>query len=218
VDFESNASVAQRRAVDNTLFIQFARSPQVGQVKTRLVPALGEEGACALHCELVRWTSRTLVDAGLAEVELHVAGELSHPLFQDCLDAGVARVLPQRGRDLGERMHNALADGLRRSRSVVLVGSDCPGIGRDYLAQAGAALERAPVVIGPALDGGYVLIGARDIRASVFQGVDWGTGEVYRQTVENLRRLGWRWEALAALADIDRPQDLALWQGYPSDT
>lgn len=215
MDCGQDESVEQYgQALDDFLFIQFARSPQVGQVKTRMAPALGEQGACDLHCELVRWTARALVNAGLGTVELHVAGELSHPLFSDCLDAGVARVLPQRGGDLGERMYSALAAGLQRYRAVVLVGSDCPGIGRDYLAQAAAALARAPVVIGPALDGGYVLIGARDIRASLFQAVDWGTGEVYRQTLDNLRRLGWRWEALEALADIDRPQDLALWRTY----
>lgn len=201
---------------DDTLFIQFARSPQAGSVKTRMVPALGEEGACALHCELVRWTSRVLAGAGLGDVELHVSGALSHPLFQACIDDGIARVAPQRGRDLGERMYNAIADGLRRYRNVVLVGSDCPGMSRDYLTRAGAALERAPVVIGPALDGGYVLIGAREIRAPVFQAVDWGTAEVYRQTAANLRQLGWRWEALEPLADIDRPQDLALWRALRS--
>lgn len=199
------------------LFIQFARSPVVGGVKTRLVPALGEQGACDLHCELVRWTCRALVGSGIGEVELHVAGQLDHPLFRTCLAMGAARVLPQSGDDLGGRMYSALAGGLERFRRVVLVGSDCPGIDGDYLSRALVALDRAPVVIGPALDGGYVLIGARQASARVFCDVPWGTGSVYGQTQSRLRELGWRWEALEALADIDRPEDLPVWRALQGD-
>lgn len=194
------------------LLIQFARSPVVGGVKTRLVPALGEVGACELHCELVRWTCRTLVDAGLGEVELHVSGDAEQALFSDCLGAGAARLLSQRGADLGERMHNAIVGALARADCVLLVGSDCPGIDRDYLASALAALERAPVVLGPALDGGYVLIGARAADPGLFRDVEWGSEQVLAQTVERLRQLGWRWQELQGLADIDRPEDLPVWR------
>ena len=165
-----------------------------------------------MHCELVDWTCRTLVGAALGDVELHVSGDMEHALFRDCLDAGAARLLPQRGDDLGARMHNALASALARAERVVLVGSDCPAIDREYLVEALDALERVPVVLGPALDGGYVLIGTREIDPGIFRGVAWGTGKVLAQTVERLRQLGWRWKELRALADIDRPEDLTAWQ------
>jgi rSAM/selenodomain-associated transferase 1 len=193
------------------LLLQFAREPRPGSVKTRMQPALSAEAACELHRELVRWTCRQLVESGLGPVELCVAGDTADPLFADCRALGAAAVTQQRGGDLGERMFEAISRGLVAHRRVILVGSDCPAISPAYLAQADAVLERVPVVLGPAEDGGYVLIGARTIYAGVFAGVSWGTGTVYAQTLDNLRAAGLAWESLPPLPDIDRPEDLAGW-------
>jgi rSAM/selenodomain-associated transferase 1 len=193
------------------LIIQFAREPVVGAVKTRMIPHLSPEEACALHSELVLRTAATLVGAALGPVELWVAGDDQHTLFERCRCLGVACLQGQQGRDLGERMYRALADGLDRFERVLLVGSDCPGMDRDYLARAVAALDRADVVLGPAMDGGYVLIGARRVEAEVFEGVAWGTSAVFAETTQRLRGLGLRWAELPPLRDIDRPEDLALW-------
>lgn len=194
------------------LFIQFAREPVAGVVKTRMIPHLTPEGACALHRELVEWTARTLVTAGLGPVELAVAGDLGHPLFERCLELGVSGLTRQRGADLGERMYNALWDGLERFERVVLVGSDCPGIDRDYLRQAREALDRVDAVLGPAADGGYVLIGAGRVSLEMFEGIAWGSASVLADTTWRLRRLGLSWSELPELSDIDRPGDLALWE------
>ncbi|MCB1709492.1 MAG: TIGR04282 family arsenosugar biosynthesis glycosyltransferase, partial [Halioglobus sp.] len=148
---------------DGCLLIQFAREPVAGAVKTRMIPQLTPQQACDLHSELVLWTAGRLAAARLGRVELAVAGDRGHALFQRCLGLGVAGLSAQRGADLGERMHNALLDGLTRFERVLLVGSDCPGIDRAYLVQALAALEQAEVVLGRAEDGGYVLIGARRV-------------------------------------------------------
>lgn len=199
-------------AVDSVLLIQFAREPQEGRVKTRMIPHLSARQACALHCELVLWTSRQLVAADMGDVELAVAGDAAHPLFDQCRTLGISRYVTQRGVDLGERMHAAMRDGLQHYSRVILVGSDCPGIDRAYLAQALLALDTAPVVLGPATDGGYVLIGARQIHEGLFQGIPWGTCDVYRATTQRLRQLQLEWLELPALADIDRPEDLALWE------
>ncbi len=194
------------------LLIQFTRSPQAGQVKTRLIPQLGAAGACDLHCELTLWTCRQLLASGLGPVELYVTGDLTHPLFARCQVEGVARVRAQRGDDLGQRMFDALRTGLASHTSVILVGSDCPDIDPAYLRQAVAALDKAAVVLGPATDGGYVLIGARHIHERVFRGIPWGGNQVFRQTVAALAEAGLEWVSLPPLTDIDRPADLPLWE------
>lgn len=109
-------------------------------------------------------------------------------------------------------MYRAILGGLARHDRVILVGSDCPWIDRAYLQSALAALETAPLVLGPALDGGYVLIGARQIRPELFSRISWGTEVVLAQTRMRLEELGWRWRELPALRDVDRPEDLHAWR------
>jgi rSAM/selenodomain-associated transferase 1 len=201
----------------DNLFIQFAREPVPGAVKTRLLPAVTPEQACAIHADLVQHTARVLLTAGLGAVRLDVAGDPAHPLFQRCLSMGVAGVRRQSGADLGARMQDALRDGLATAERVVLVGSDCPQLDRDYLGAALAALDADDVVLGPARDGGYVLIGVRRVDACWFDGVAWGTAAVYPQTVARLDASGAAWQALAPLADVDRPEDLPLWWAVQQD-
>lgn len=202
------------------LLIQFAREPVAGEVKTRMMPELSALQACDLHCELVRWTCGQLVDSGIGPVELAVAGDPGHPLFSAL--PGLAGIARQRGGDLGERMYRALADGLRRYRKVLLVGSDCPFIDGDYLAAAEAALDARSLVLGPAEDGGYVLVGAActgtgrtgtgTVCREMFENISWGSDSVCAQTRERLRQLDHQWAELPVLADIDRPADLPRWR------
>lgn len=198
--------------VGDTLLIQFARAPVAGAVKTRMIPHLSAEQACTLHSELVLWTCRKLVESGYGAVELAVTGDPAHPLFERCRAYGVAAVTRQRGEGLGERMFNALMAGLASHARVVLVGSDCPSIDRSYLAAALRGLERQALVLGPADDGGYVLVGARSVCPEMFEGIAWGTDRVYAETARRLRQLGREWAVLPPLADIDRPQDLTIWR------
>jgi rSAM/selenodomain-associated transferase 1 len=193
------------------LLIQFAREPVVGAVKTRMTPFLTPEQALDLHCELVLWTAGTLVGAGLGPVEVAVAGGAMHALFDDCLGLGVGNLGIQRGEDLGERMYNALVAGLERFERVVLVGSDCPGIDTAYLELALGGLDQADLVLGPATDGGYVLIGAKKVSRELFEGIPWGSSSVLAETVRRLGRMNWAWSTLPPLADIDRPEDLVVW-------
>lgn len=193
------------------LLLQFAREPLVGAVKTRMMPHLSADEACDLHRQLVLWTTDSLVDAGLGEVELVVAGAVDHPLFMRCRNRGLAAIHPQRGVDLGERMYHALADGLLRYKQVILVGSDCPGIDRAYLVKALRALDSTEVVLGPALDGGYVLVAVGRLYKEMFEGIPWGDNTVMASTRERLQGLGANWAELPPLADIDRPEDLPVW-------
>jgi rSAM/selenodomain-associated transferase 1 len=190
--------------------IVFARAPQPGRVKTRLVPRLGAWGAARLQARLTRRTLRTAQAARCGPVELHGAPRARHAFFLRCARDSKIALRGQRGRDLGERMFNALAEGLRRHRAAILVGTDCPALrARDLRRAARALAGGCAAVIAPAEDGGYPLIGLRRVSPRLFEGIAWGGGEVFARTAERLARLGWRWRALRTLWDVDRPEDLA---------
>lgn len=199
-------------SVQDVLLIQFAREPLPGQVKTRMLPELSPEQACDLHRELVYWTSEVLTFSQLGRVELSVAGNTGSPLFRQCEGLGVKAVRRQNGKDLGERMYNALAQGLEQHSKVILVGSDSPQLDRDYLQSAITALDDCAVVLGPAEDGGYVLIGVRELDMRWFEEVEWGSSTVYADTVARFDLTGADWQRLSVLQDIDRPEDLPLWR------
>jgi len=175
----------------------FARAPLAGQVKTRLIPRLGAEGAAQLQRRLILGALRTAGAVG--RVELHVTRR--HSWLRRL---GVVLRL-QRGRDLGERMHHALS----RRRFAVLIGSDAPALRPADLRQAVRWLRGGTdVVLAPAEDGGYALIAARRIDARVFAGIRWGTDEVLARTLDNLGRCGLRYRLLRTVWDVDRPDDL----------
>jgi len=197
---------------ERVLLQQFAKEPEPGRVKTRMLPQLSALEACALHEELVRWTCATLLDSALGEVELWVAGDPGHALFRDCAAPGQLTLRQQVGGNLGARMQHALNDGLARAERVLLVGSDCPALCSLYLLQALEALEDADLVLGPALDGGYVLIGARKPVDAVFVDIAWGGSGVLAETLARARAAAISVQLLQPLADIDRPEDLPHWQ------
>jgi len=187
----------------------FARAPIPGQVKTRLIPALGAGGAAALHRRLAEQQLERLCMDSVGPIELWVTPDTEHPFFADLARRWPIRRYPQQGDDLGARMQYAAEQGLTRADSVILVGTDCPGLDAVYLRAAAERLRSNDAVLGPALDGGYVLLGLRRVDPLLFTDIPWGTSAVAGLTRERLTRLGWRWSELAALADIDRPEDLA---------
>ncbi|MFT6051366.1 MAG: rSAM/selenodomain-associated transferase 1 [Halioglobus sp.] len=197
---------------DSVLLIQFAKEPVPGLVKTRMQPQLSPSEACALHIELVLWTCSTLCQSHLGDVELWCSGSQQHPTFLACESMGLKQLCQQQGSDLGDRMHHAMREGLKRYAKVVLVGSDCPAIDHQYLAMAVDALDSADLVLGPANDGGYVLIGANRIHPGLFEGVVWGDAGVFQQTLERAGELDISSEILSPLSDIDIPEDLSHWQ------
>jgi len=115
---------------------------------------------------------------------------------------------PQLGADLGERMCRALSGALERSSRAVLIGTDCPGLSAPVLRQAFEVLDHRDAVLGPALDGGYVLIGLRVAGPALFWDIPWGTDRVLELSRLRLRAMGWRWSELEPLRDLDRPDDL----------
>jgi rSAM/selenodomain-associated transferase 1 len=175
---------------------------------------LTPEQACAVHVRLMGLTSHTLVQSGLGDVELWLDRVAPHPLVQDLQGAGVIGPRGQGEGGLGVRMRRALEDGLTRAGQVLLVGSDCPVLTPAYLREAGEILHRpdVDVVLGPAEDGGFVLVGCTRTHEAMFDSITWGSGRVLAQTLQQLDRTGLRAQCLSTLYDIDTPTDLARWQ------
>ena len=196
----------------NSVLMQFAKAPVPGKVKTRLLPALSAQAACDLHCDLVRHTAGILLDSGLGDVQIWVDDDLHNPLFHGLMSAGVSAGLIQQGEDLGERMQAALATSLREYDAALLVGSDCPGLTPEYLGGALLALTEVELVVGPALDGGYVLLAMRRELPWLFGQMDWGGDNVLAETLRRAARNGVEVRLLEPLADIDRPEDLQYWR------
>jgi uncharacterized protein len=183
----------------------FARAPVAGQAKTRLIPALGAEGAAQLHRRLVHRALKVACAAGIGSVELWCAPDCDHPFFLDCALAHGCRLQTQPPGDLGERMRAALVSEL----PALLLGSDAPGLEPGILRAAARALVSASdCVLVPAPDGGYVMIGLSVAAPGLFDQMPWGGPEVLAETRRRCLRQGLRLTELQPCPDIDRPADL----------
>lgn len=187
-----------------------ARAPRLGRVKTRLAPLLGDAGALMLHRQLVESTLFRARDAALGAVTLWVADGDDDPEVQTCAARQRVALRAQQGADLGERMHAALAHSLQRSTAALLIGTDCPALQPRHLQQAAQALAAHEIVLIPAHDGGYVLIGLAQLAqppAALFDGIAWGSPSVLAATRERIAQLGLRAAELHPLPDLDTPDD-----------
>jgi rSAM/selenodomain-associated transferase 1 len=192
-----------------TTVIVFARAPVPGRAKTRLAARLGDWRAARLQARLTERALRTALAARCGPVELHGAPGVRHGFFRRCRREFGVGLAPQRGADLGERMHRALAAALRRNRAAILIGTDCPALASRDLRRAARLLRGGcDAVLAPAEDGGYVLIGARRVSPALFEGIAWGGPLVFADTARRLAGLEYRWRALRMLWDVDRPEDL----------
>jgi rSAM/selenodomain-associated transferase 1 len=189
----------------------FAKAPIPGRSKTRLAGKLGARGAARLQARLTRHALRTAVRSRLAPLQLWCAPDSTHGFFAACRRDHPLTLHRQHGADLGRRMHHALTRALRGSGSAVLIGSDCPALTPAVLNNAFAALrDGADVVLVPALDGGYVLVGVRRSAARLFHAIGWGGARVLAQTRRRLRQLKLTCVELPALGDVDTPADFLM--------
>lgn len=187
----------------------FAKAPVPGEVKTRLVPALGADRAATLHEALARRALETASAARVGRVELWCSPDSRHPFFARCAEEFGVALREQHGRNLGERMAGAFRAALCDNAALVLVGSDCPALRSGTVRDAARALETHDAVIAPAEDGGYVLVGLSGPDGGIFEGVEWGGSKVLAQTRARLERAGMTWKELDTFWDIDRPEDYA---------
>jgi hypothetical protein len=193
-----------------TPILVFAKAPVPGEVKTRLIPALGRAGAAALHERLVARTLATAAAAWVGRVELCCAPDASHPALAALARTYGAMLAEQGPGDLGDRMHAAFERALADAPAAIVIGCDCPALMPRHLREAAEALAADDdAALAPAEDGGYVLIGLRRAERSLFDRIGWGEPGVMAQTRERLAALGWRWRELETLWDVDRPEDVA---------
>jgi uncharacterized protein len=186
----------------------FTRAPSAGQVKTRLIPLLGAQGAADFHARLIHRCLESVTRAGLCPVELWCAPSRHAPFFQACRERYGVELHDQALGGLGERMHDALASALARAESAVLIGTDIPSIEAADLDAALQALRQGKdAVLGPARDGGYYLIGLKHANRQLFDQMPWGSSTVFQETASRLQQLGMEWLRLREQADVDTPDD-----------
>jgi rSAM/selenodomain-associated transferase 1 len=185
-----------------TRIVIFAKAPVAGRVKTRLIPALGAEGAAALAREMLARTVEEALATGLA-VEL--CGDPDAAAWHEAR-SGLALTAQGEG-SLGERLAGA-ASRVLEEESLLLIGADCPDLDRRRLGEAAAALDEREAVIYPAQDGGYVLLGLRRFDPSLFEGISWSSAGVAEQTIARIEGLDWSLQLGEALRDVDEPEDL----------
>ena len=184
--------------------VLFTKPAVAGRVKTRLIGHLSAERAAALH-EAMLADCRAALEPG--DFSRWIAWALE---AGDELPSGRERMLRQSGADLGERLYGALAAAASTHEQVAAAGTDRPGLEAAAVERAFARLDRADVVLEPALDGGYSLLAVRSaaLRRELFDGIPWSTADVLTATLARIRDCGLRFDLLAPAADLDTPADL----------
>ena len=196
------------KKTDNLLML-FAKAPIPGFSKTRLIPALGKVGAADLQRQLILNTLGAITNPGEWDIQLWCAPEITDPFFQYCQSQFPITLKRQHDGDLGHKMASAFQLELDSYSQVVIIGTDCPAIEVATIRQAFAALEKGlPVVVCPAEDGGYVLLGMNQFSPNVFSDIAWGSRHVLHDTRMRLADLQWQWQELPTLWDVDNPEDL----------
>ena len=184
----------------------FAKPPQAGKVKTRLIPDIGAEAATAVYRHCLRHALDTVATAQMAH-RVFLSEPSDDPVFSGF------RITLQRGDDLGQRMYNAITDLLDAGAAgAILIGTDCMDLCSGHLQAAARALTDHDLVLLPALDGGYALIGCRRIAPELFTDVQWSSAGVRTRTLANAENMNYRIEQLETVRDIDTLQDL---EHYP---
>ncbi len=194
--------------MNKTRIIIFAKAPVPGFAKTRLIPALGAEGAAELARRMLLHALEQARLACATEVELCVTPSIHDPSW-DGLNLTHPIIFTEQGMgDLGERLARATSRACAAGAHVLLIGTDCPDLNAHTLQQALTALDRNESVMIPTFDGGYALLGFKRFDPSLFENIHWSTSSVAGETQARIKSLAWTLELLPMLHDIDEPDDL----------
>lgn len=186
----------------------FAKAPQPGFAKTRLIPALGSQGAAELAHRMLEHTIQQALAAAIGPVELCVTPGLDEPAWSEITFPPGIVWSDQGTGDLGERLARATQRVIDAGESVLLIGTDCPELDAKCLSAAASALEKNDAILIPATDGGYVLLGLNQFHASLFEGIAWSTATVAFETLCRIGVLRWQVQSHPMLHDIDEAGDL----------
>jgi uncharacterized protein len=192
----------------STAVIVFTKAPVAGYAKTRLIPALGAQGAADLAERLMHAALAHAVESRLGPVELCVTPDRTHRALAAAVQRHGVALSEQGDGDLGERMTRAFERVLRTQPQALLIGTDAPGLEAGYLRAAAQALREADAVFGPAADGGYTLVGLKRPRPELFLHMRWSHDAVMAHTRERLAQAKLRHVELPVLHDVDEPADL----------
>lgn len=186
----------------------FAKAPLPGLAKTRLIPALGAQGAAELAQRLLAHTLHEALHAQVGPVELCVTPCAADAAWQTLAAANAVHWSDQGDGDLGERMARAARRVLDAGEAILLIGTDCPALSAAQLQRAASGLQQNDAALVPVFDGGYVLLGLNRFDSSLFSDMAWSTDSVAAQTLARLKRLDWTVHLGPLLHDIDEPTDL----------
>lgn len=188
-----------------TLLIVFVKNPELGKVKTRLAKSVGDEDALMIYRALLDHTANVAREAQTSRAVYYSDYIDDNDQF-DTINFGK---FMQSGEDLGTRMSHAFSEGLLSGFSkVVIIGSDCYELSTAVIDEAFKALESHDTVLGPARDGGYYLLGLRELYPQLFENKEWSTENVFLDTLLDVKELGLSYHLLPTLSDIDHVDDL----------
>lgn len=193
--------------MSTTRIIIMAKAPVAGFAKTRLIPALGAEGAARLAERMLHHAVGAALGAGVGPVELCATPAPQHPAWHSWRLRGLEWSDQGQG-DLGARMGRAAQRSLARGERILLMGTDCPELDAARLQQSAHMLESHQAVMQPTFDGGYALLGLQRFDPQVFREIAWSTDCVARETGRRMAALGWTVHVSAPLHDIDTADDL----------
>ncbi|BAQ63476.1 TIGR04282 family arsenosugar biosynthesis glycosyltransferase [Geminocystis sp. NIES-3709] len=190
--------------------IIFTRYPEVGKTKTRLIPALGAEKSADLQRLMTENTLKkldNLTNTIDLEINIYFSGG-NIDLMKKWLGNKYS-FYPQIEGDLGFKIYSAFEDNLKRGKEqIIIIGVDCPDLDSQILQEAFLSLNNYDLVIGKAMDGGYYLLGLNMLEKILFTNINWGTSQVFSQTMSIAKKLNFTIHELPILRDIDRPEDL----------
>jgi len=196
--------------MSENLLMVFVKYPTPGAVKQRLAQHLGSDRAAEIYKKIAETIVSKVAPASSEDyiLEIYFSPQEDEKLVRQWL-AENEYFSPQQGSDLGERMLNAFKHVFEKGcKRAVLIGSDCPDISRDIITQSFDILKAKHIVLGPAYDGGYYLIGVREPKPELFSNIEWGTEKVLSQTIDKINAAGLSLGLLPMLRDIDRVGDL----------
>jgi hypothetical protein len=198
--------------MSKNLLMVFVKYPTPGSVKQRLAQHLGNKRAAEIYKKIAETIVQKVAPASSEDyiLEIYFSPQEDEKLMRQWL-AENEYFSPQQGSDLGARMSNAFSHAFAAGYTkALLIGSDCPDISRDIITQSFDMLKAKHIVLGPAYDGGYYLIGVREPIPELFSNIEWGTEKVLSQTIDKINAAGLSLGLLPVLRDIDRIEDLKI--------